>query len=59
MPLLKGKKNISRNIKELTGGKAGKTREKGIQTMMSRYGISHKEAKVKQAVAIAIAKSKK
>ncbi len=58
MPLIKGKgkKAISANIKELVTSKPGKTRAKGIATMVKK-GMSPAKAKQRQAVAIAMSKS--
>jgi hypothetical protein len=57
MPLRKGtsEKTKKRNIKEMVRSKPkkGSAREKGIKTMMRKYGMSRKEATVKQAVAAA------
>jgi hypothetical protein len=53
------KKTISKNIGELVGTKAGKTREKGIKTLAKKRGISTKQAKKIQAVAIAYSKARK
>lgn len=59
MPLKKGKskKVVSENIAELTRSKAGKKRAKGIATLAKRRNISHKKAKQKQAIAIAMSKA--
>jgi len=60
MPLKSGKsqKTISANIKELMQ-KPGKTRQKAISTLAKTQGISQKQAKRKQAVAIALSKARK
>ena len=60
MPLKSGKskKTISANIKELMKD-AGKSRKKAIKTLAKKQGISQKEAKRKQAVAIALSKARK
>lgn len=60
MPLKSGKskKTISANIKELMKD-AGKPRKKAIRTLAKKQGISQKEAKRKQAVAIALSKARK
>ncbi len=60
MPLKSGssKKTIASNIKELASSMPGAARAKGIKTMMKR-GMSAKEAKIKQAVAISYAKAGK
>tara|TARA_Y100001963_G_scaffold124765_1_gene175823 strand:- start:227 stop:430 length:204 start_codon:yes stop_codon:yes gene_type:complete len=55
MPLKKGKsqKTISGNIKELMK-KPSKARAKGIRTLAKKQGITNKEARRRQAVAIAL-----
>jgi hypothetical protein len=55
MPLKRGssQRTISTNIKELMN-KPGKTRSKGIKTLSKQLGITTKEAKQRQAVAIAL-----
>jgi hypothetical protein len=55
MPLKRGtsQRTISANISELMG-KPGKTRSKGIKTLSKQLGITAKEAKQRQAVAIAL-----
>ena len=60
MPLKSGKsqKTISANIKELMK-EPGKTRRKAIKTLAKEKGISQKEAKRKQAIAIALTKARK
>lgn len=60
MPLKSGKsqKTISSNIKELMK-EPGKTRRKAIKTLAEKQGISQKQAKRKQAVAIALSKARK
>ncbi len=60
MPLKSGKskKTISANIKELMKD-AGKSRKKAIKTLAKKQGISQKEAKRKQAAAIALSKARK
>ena len=61
MPLKKGKtkKVISSNISELVTSKPGKTRAKGIKTLAKKRGITPKQAKQKQAIAIALSKAGK
>ena len=41
------------NIHELTTGKVGSARKKAIKTLASRWGVSEKEARAKQAWIIA------
>jgi hypothetical protein len=55
MPLRKGKseKVISTNIKELMK-KPGKTRQKAVKTIAKEAGITPKQAKQRQAIAIAL-----
>jgi hypothetical protein len=55
MPLKKGssQKAISKNISELMN-KPGKTRAKAVSTLAKKLGITPKEAKRRQAVAIAL-----
>jgi hypothetical protein len=59
MPLLSGKKNVGKNIKELMTTKPGATRKKAINTLAKKTGLSKKKAEQKQAVAIAYSKAKK
>jgi hypothetical protein len=59
MPLYGGKQNIGRNIGELVRSKPSKTRAKGIRTLARRRGISEKEAKQKQAIAIALSRARR
>lgn len=49
----RSQKTISSNIRELMD-KPGQTRSKGIRTLSKRLGISQKQAKQRQAVAIAL-----
>ena len=44
---------MKRNLRELTTGKVGSARAKAIKTLASKWGVSPKEAKVKQAWIIA------
>lgn len=55
MPLKQGKskKTISANISELMD-KPGKTRAKAIKTIAAESGLTNKEARRRQAVAIAL-----
>lgn len=53
MPLKKDG-TISTNIKELMDKKPSKERSKAIRTIAKRRGISYKQARQKQAVAIAL-----
>lgn len=53
MPLLKGKKNISRNISELVHSLPSVRRARGIKTLSNKLGISLGAAKRRQAIAIA------
>lgn len=59
MPLKSGKsrKTISKNIKELSSKKPGKTRNKAVNTLAKRKGITKKEAQRRQAIAIALQKA--
>ena len=61
MPLKKGtsKRTISANISELTRAKASKSRQKAINTLASKKGISKKKAKQRLSVAIALQKAGK
>jgi hypothetical protein len=61
MPIRKGKskKVFNYNINELMTGKIGKARKKGMKTLAKRKGISLKNAKRKQAVAISYAIKRK
>ena len=54
MPLQKGKSSISKNIKELMRKKPSKTRAKAVRTLAARDGISEKQARQRQAIAIAL-----
>lgn len=59
MPI-SNKNSVSKNIKKLVSEKPGKSRKKAISTLAKNKGISPKEAKQLQAVAIALsARSKK
>ena len=55
MPLKKGssKATMQKNIKELVMSKPSAKREKAIETIAKKKGMTEKAAKVKQAVAIA------
>ena len=61
MPLKRGKtkKVISANIKELIKKPANKSRSKGINTLAKRKNITPKQAKRRQAIAIALSKTRK
>lgn len=52
MSLKKGKNSFLYNVTKLLSGRAGKTRSKAIKTIAKKRGISSKEAKKVQAVAI-------
>ena len=60
MPLRKGKssKVIRSNIKELMK-KPGSSRKKAVNTIAKKQGITTEQAQQKQAVAIALSKTKK
>ena len=61
MPLKKGtsQKTISANISELNKAKTSKSRQKAINTLASKKGISKKKAKQRLSVAIALQKAGK
>lgn len=61
MPLKKGSnsKVISANVRELSTSKPSPARAKAIKTIAKKEGITPKQAKVKQAVAISYSKAKK
>jgi hypothetical protein len=58
MPLKPGYKNMRSNIEELNSGYVGPARKKAIKTIAKKNGISSKEARFKQSLAIAYSKSK-
>lgn len=60
MPLKKGKskKTFEYNVKELVKGKVGSKRKKAIKTLAKKRGISEKQARIKQALAIAYSQSR-
>lgn len=60
MPLKQGTSSaiLKENILELIRSKPSKPRAKGIKTLAKKRGISEKEAKQKQALAIAYAKKR-
>ena len=61
MPLKKGtsQRTISANISELNKAKPSKSRQKAINTLASKKGISKKKAKQRLSVAIALQKAGK
>ncbi len=60
MPLLKGAENIRKNITELTTQPIqSASRRKAIKTLAKRKGISFKEARFRQALAISKQYAKK
>tara|TARA_R100000995_G_scaffold84798_2_gene64903 strand:+ start:3354 stop:3560 length:207 start_codon:yes stop_codon:yes gene_type:complete len=61
MPLKKGtsRKTISANISELNKAKTSKSRQKAINTLASKKGISKKKAKQRLSIAIALQKAGK
>ena len=61
MPLIKSKskKVQSKNIKELMDTKPGKTRQKAINTLAKKTGLSKRKAEQKQAVAISYSVKRK
>lgn len=61
MPLKRGKskKVIGDNIKELTKKSANKSRSKGINTLAKKRNITPKQAKRRQAIAIALSNARK
>jgi len=58
MPLSSGPGSMKSNIRELTTGKVGAARKKGIKTFARTHGISEKQARVEQAWIIAKSKLK-
>ena len=58
MPLLKGTKNIRKNIEELNKGSVGDSRKKAIKTLARKWGVSPEEARFKQSLIIAKSKAK-
>ena len=56
MPLLEGKENIGKNIKELNESKPSAPREKAIKTYMKKHNYDYDKAKQKLSIAIAISK---
>jgi uncharacterized protein YneF (UPF0154 family) len=60
MPLKKGSsaKIMKANISELVTSKPGAARKKAIKTMVKKTGMTPKQAKIKQAVAISYAKAR-
>ncbi len=58
-PLLKGTGTVKKNVEELVKGKVGKSRRKAIKTLAKKHGISEKEVRLKQALAISYAQAKK
>lgn len=54
MPLVKGKKAVSANIKELVSSEPKEARHKAILTYAKNHGVDYKTAKVKMAVIIAL-----
>jgi len=61
MPLKSGRsrKVISENVRELSTSKPSAARAKAIKTIAKKEGITPKQAKVKQAVAISYSQAKK
>lgn len=59
MPIKKGssRKTISSNISELSK-KPSKSRDKAINTLAKRLGITREQAKQRQAVAIALSSAR-
>jgi hypothetical protein len=55
----KSKKVVSENISELMTSKPSKTRQKGIDTLAKKRGISKRKAQQIQAVAIAKSSARK
>jgi len=59
MPLKSGKGSFSYNVSELMHKPKSKAREKAINTLARKRGISKKEAQRKQAIAIAVERERK
>ena len=61
MPLKKGSsaKILKANISELVISKPGAARKKAIKTMVKKTGMTPKQAKIKQAIAISYSKAGK
>ena len=61
MPLKTGssKSTIEKNIRELVSSAPSSSRKKAIDTIAKKQGISKKEAKIKQAVAISHDKARR
>lgn len=60
MPLKSGTGSVRYNVKELTEQPIeSASRKKAIKTLAKKHGISEKEARMKQALAIAFTQAKK
>lgn len=61
MPLKKGTslETFKQNMTELMKGDMSSTRAKAVQTIAKKHGISVKEARQKQAIAIAYSQKRK
>ncbi len=60
MPLKKGTGSVAYNVKELTEQPIeSAARKKAIRTLMKKHGISEKEARIRQALAISYEQARK